>query len=692
MKARKRGTRPRPDAARRIPASQLPLAQGLVLFAAVILHISSLRLPFFADDYLFLDQVRHQSFLHLWRLHDPLGNFWRPVGRQAYFWLVSRAGESPAVAHLINLGLFVLILLLLMLVVRRLAGARAAVIATAFLALNYAADSPIEWASGSQDLIAVSAAVGALSLILSGRRWWAAALLGLGLLSKETIVLTPLIAILLARRDGEPWWHSIRRCWPLMAALGVWGIAWLMVMQGRSGGTIRFTADAVPAALVHFVQVVLGAEWSGAAPNLKIGLGAALALVLVVLATGLSFKIPRTSSVEPVGRSLRDQYLVGVPWTMLGALPVAVAVHIWSAYYYLFALCGVAIVLGITLARWRPWAACLMIAVLGLGSSWGRHVPGFSTAEGNWNTVSHFNPFYFARSMHWSAAYLTHLRRARPELPRHSTLYFAGTPAFAAWQIADGALVRWAYRDSTLRSYYLSNFRLEHARRGPVLFFFASGDSLFEVPSDPEGFRRIAVTQVLSEHFWVARDVLLLASEGTQLDRVGAYWMAWMAFAENDTATAYRALRKAGCDPSSADARDALDAVGVLASGDTIEAIARLRVAIQRHALAPEPHAVLADVLLAKAPVSPSGVFEALAARVLAPNDPWVWRRWARVQAMQAHPQEAYASLQRYLVLAGREGMHDAEAVRLLEILRQSLPGGSRAQDALRQLPAGRNP
>ena len=105
------------------------------------------------------------------------------------------------------------ILALLFELVRRLAGVRPALLGASFVALHYAADVPVRWASGSQDLIAVAAALGALRLLQSGRGAWASAALVPGLLAKETVVMTPLVAALIFRVPGEPW-SSIPRFTP----------------------------------------------------------------------------------------------------------------------------------------------------------------------------------------------------------------------------------------------------------------------------------------------------------------------------------------------------------------------------------------------------------------------------------------------------------------------------------------------
>src|SRR5207249_6335625 len=120
--------------------------------------------------------------------------------------------------------------------VRSLAGARAALIAAAFLGFHYAADVPVLWVSGSQDLLAVMLALGCLALDRAGRRAWAALALMLALLAKESVCLTPLIAVLAGARPGEPWRRALARAWPLVAVTALWAVAWLVtVALGRGG-------------------------------------------------------------------------------------------------------------------------------------------------------------------------------------------------------------------------------------------------------------------------------------------------------------------------------------------------------------------------------------------------------------------------------------------------------------------------
>src|SRR5882672_2696095 len=182
------------SARREIPPWRRAAWPALALLAAatMVLHPGTLSATFFGDDLWFLDGERGHSLWGTLVAPDPLGNYFRPVSRQLLFWLVGRLGaESPLAFHLVSWTLWLLVLAMFVRLARRVAGAPAAVIGGAFLALHYAADVPLLWASDTQDLLAIAGALAALDLYLAGRRAWAAAALALALLSKETVVLTP---------------------------------------------------------------------------------------------------------------------------------------------------------------------------------------------------------------------------------------------------------------------------------------------------------------------------------------------------------------------------------------------------------------------------------------------------------------------------------------------------------------------
>src|ERR1044072_5897272 len=143
-----------------------PFALGVLAaaVAAILTHAASLTAPFFADDWLFLDQVRFRSLAQVLASPDPLGNYSRPLGRQVWFWLlVHVGGERPLVFHVANLACLVAAVVLLALLARRIAGPFAGVVAAAYLAVHYAADVPVLWVSGSQELLSLALGLAALN-------------------------------------------------------------------------------------------------------------------------------------------------------------------------------------------------------------------------------------------------------------------------------------------------------------------------------------------------------------------------------------------------------------------------------------------------------------------------------------------------------------------------------------------------
>ena len=149
-----------------------------------------------------------------------------------------------------------------------------------------------------------------------------------------------------------------------------------------------------------------------------------LAIALVAIVLGWD---GRGSATEPA-RASSSAWRAGVAWAVLGALPVAAAASIWSAYYYLFALCGLSIVLGVVLARQRRVVALGAVALLAWGSGYARGLESFSTAPGSWNTESHFNRTALVADTQPVAQYAAELKRVRPRLAPKSTLFVSDVP------------------------------------------------------------------------------------------------------------------------------------------------------------------------------------------------------------------------------------------------------------------------
>jgi len=662
------------------------VALTAILLATTALHIGALRAPFFSDDYLFLEQVRSRDLASALMSPDPIGNFLRPVSRALWFWLVSRiGGESPVVFHLLNLSLFLVAVALVFQLAKRMAGSVAATFASAFVGLHYAADVPLLWAAGSQDLLAVTTALAAILWQASGRRALAAAALGVGLLSKEGVFVTPLIAVLADTRAGESWRAPARRAWPLFVVTGLWATIWLLTAKNRpaAAGVMDANPSALPAALWHLLQVVAGIEWaSEAGSRPAIGLAslalATLAALLVAASRNAGGEPQITHEVRPSTTIALDDPTIrlGTVWSLLAALPVAAVASIWSAYFYLFSLCGAGIALGAAFRHASAWGRAGALLALVLGSAYARELPGFTTGRAPWANQSHVNRFYVERGIETSTRYLSELRSAHPTLPPRSTVFFAEVPPSLGFQTADGPIVRWAYRDTSLRSYYLTEFSPEKLGRGPVFFFVVEADTLRDRTDAPSLLPSVAYSMILAEKPDAARCALELAVGRAPHDPMLQYWLAWTQWANGDVEGARRSLARAGTAPNTGPAPELRWPDHPRTHADTTRIVAELLEARARAGLVPETHARLAALCLALPEQKQLGVIEAFAFRCMSPGNPDAWRKWASAQLAERRYDGALRSLERYLDLGGETASRDLEVQVVMTSLRRALQGG----------------
>lgn len=657
-----------------------------VVLVALLRHVSELRRPFFADDFFFLEQVRNRNLFDALSSPDPLRNFFRPVGRQLYFWTLGRlGGEQAWVFRAANVALFAFALLLLYRIVRSRVGPAGSIAAIAFFGMHYAADVPLLWISGGQDLLALVFALGSLALLDSQRSWLAAALFALGVLSKETVVLTPIIGCVLARGTGITWRTSFQRTAPLFAILIAWALLFALHQPGTSS-PLTFTVGALPVAALHLLQVAASAEFraSGSAiehwraTGVAIGVFAGLALWFV----SLPARDSESSKIDSL-RSRRSNVLAGSAWALCGTLPIALVVPIWSAYFYLFALCGVALIIGTVVESIRGTVAIVGITILVALSANASRLDEFATNRELWTSQSHVNRHYLERAMTRIATYLEELRAARPTLPRNSTLFFAEVPVSLGWQVGDGPLVRWAYRDSSLRSYFITDFSRARAARGPMFFFVAEGDSLVDHSSDPMLLPSFAYSMLLSDRPRQAVEALELVDPDQPLPDEFRYWRIWARWAAGDSIAAKADLSALGLAlerqvPSNAPQR-------IREAGSDTTLLVREMTAIRREAgLSPWIHARLAAVCLAVPVRSREGTVEAFAFRTLQPDDPDAWRKWASAQLAAGRYEPALTSLEKYLELRGDSAHADVEVQLVVRNLRRVLHGDI-AQAGLRR-------
>ncbi len=697
--------------------SSFAFGVAVAVLAAGLVHAASLGAPFFADDWLFLDQARFRSLFQVLASPDPLGNYFRPLGRQVWFWFWGAlSGESPVVFHAANLMVFAGSIVLLALLTRRVSGAFAGVVAAAFLALHYAADVPVRWASGSQDLLALALGLSALLAHVQGRRVLAGACFFLALLCKESVVLLPLAAIALDR-EAASLGARVRRATPLALAGVAWLAlaAWASLRRGAPGAELAPSADAALAVPVLLARVTLGLEWpTGAWPFTRpIDPGGAVLVALLIALAGVGFAAPRVERAAATARAVRaaragrsgatgkasaappvaapgaDGVRGGLVWSLAAALPVVVVAPLWSAYYFLFSLAGVGLALGSLVAHSRRpgLVAVLVLGLVGWASSQARGLQEFATAPSAWSGQSHVNPFYLDRGMAVVTRAVNDLRLQVPRPEPRTTFFLTGLPSFASVQVADGPLVRGVYRDSSLRSYYLSQLTRERLARGPrKLFFFHLASGRLQDRTRERGvFMSTALGQILNGKLDVAEAALEAAAANGEGDLGLAYVTSLVAYDRGDRERAHALFEEMGYRLGRDGASFTAAARQQLARADTLGAVRTLREGVHEHMLDAGLHALLADVLMSHARTRPEGHVEAYAARLLDPESGRGWRRWAHVLATESRQREAIAALDRYARLDPAGSAADRGAQDLRAILVRMLPGGDIAQRAMKQ-------
>ena len=265
-------------------------------------------------------------------------------------------------------------------------------------------------------------------------------------------------------------------------------------------------------------------------------------------------------------------------------------------------------------------------------------------------------------------------------------MFFGGLPAFGGFQAGDGPLLRWAYRDSSLRSYFIMQITAERYRRGPAFAFIVQHDSLDEIKLDQARLRSIAMTAMISDRPRVALDMLGLPETAAPTDRFAPYWRAWLRWALGDTTGARVELRQAGMTLDAGPTPEIATALRLVAAGDTVGAQDLMSQAMARHALDPEAHALLGGLFVNERGYESAAAVEAYAATLLAPQVGRYWWLLAFVQSKGLRYDESQRSIERFLALGGDYPDEIAQARKLLEWLRARGPGGETFQRSLHEV------
>jgi hypothetical protein len=376
---------------------------------------------------------------------------------------------------------------------------------------------------------------------------------------------------------------------------------------------------------------------------------------------------------------------------VVAALPVAFVAPIWSAYFYLFAMAGAGLLLGALLARVPAGWALAAVLALGLASQRARRIDEFATAPAPWSAQSHVNGYYLSRGMQVVTRCVDDLRAARPHLPPRTTVFFAGLPSFAAVQVGDGPLLRGVYRDSTLRSYFITRLRRDLTRGEPPVFMVWDREArrLVDRTDEPTLGTSLAVGFMLDEALDAAGEALALVGSRTPENPTWMYAIGLVSAARGDSALARGQLEAAGFGWRRPPAGAAEAIRRRFAAGDTAGARAMGIESVHQAVLGAETHLALAEVMQATPGLVPAAMIEAFAARALAPHDPAAWRYWTGLQLEYGRNHEAARSLERYFALDPAARGRDVEAKAWGEEIRQRLPGGAGMQRSLRAATGG---
>jgi hypothetical protein len=441
----------------------------LSALAAFILtqYFYARHVPFINEDYVFLDETRDAPFGALWTPRTLVSHWYRPVSRELHYWALQKlAGARELPFHLASFGLWLAVMGLYAALVRRLAGAPAAAIATAGAAAMAAWAVPLVWIAGVQDLWMLVWALVCLTLAFRERFVWAAAAFVLALLSKESAVVLPGIVLAHDRwMKDRRWIDSLRRIAPMIAIAAVWGFLHPM-LGGRLWGSAAAPASDAgqllgERALRTFGVVVNLDEWPrpevGWAGVLVVGLiGAAILALLIALGSAASSRVP---GVRP---RLAHALGFGGAWAACGWLPLLMPALGWHAYYAIFGALGVWFVLGVLMAHRTRWAIVVvaLLALLRAGRA--------ETPSHDWGSE-----WYQRRAGSFLYQMRADLQRLLPTLAPHSRLFFVRVPSKVGFLTGDAPVLRVWYGDSTVTGGFYPSYRPRSATApdGPDYFF-----------------------------------------------------------------------------------------------------------------------------------------------------------------------------------------------------------------------------
>ena len=441
------------------------VAAALLAVAALARDRDAPRIPFINDDLVVLDATRGMPFAQLWVPHPRwISGWWRPWSREFHTWALRGVfGPSAAAFHVVNLLLWIASLLLFHRIVRRWSPP-AAPVATAGLAAMSAWGVPVLWASGAQELWMLVWALAAIDRFAAGRSWWAALCCALALLSKETAIVVPAVAVALtALVERRPLRGIVRTALPLALVVAPWALIHPML-----GGRWLYHATQVTGMAVHLppgvivLRTVLACVNLDRWPDPEHGWAMAVSAAAPAgIALGiLAWLGARATATDPPATPSARLALGGVAWAGLAWLPLLMPTIGWQAYYGLLGACGAWLALGAALQR-RPGVAVTLVVALALVGG-----ARAATVSRDWGET-----WYLRRA----AEFLTYLRSdllARAPSPAPgSRMYFTAVPNNVGFAVSNGAALRLWYGDPTLQGGLYRDYTPRRGDTGGDYFF-----------------------------------------------------------------------------------------------------------------------------------------------------------------------------------------------------------------------------
>jgi hypothetical protein len=429
-------------------------APALVALCAVLVGVDSFRLGFFADDFLFLDMVRRMPAGEVLLGQHGVWPWYRPLSRELYFWLAVAAEPwGLALVRIVSIACFATAAVLVLRLGARLGSLAVGVAGALLFSTNSLSKFLVSWASGFQDLLAVTLMLGAVLAHSRGQDGRAALLAFLAPFAKETGFLAVGLvlgwAILIeGKRRYEPWMGrlALAAAGALLIHVAVrltWrDVAGTAAERGPPGASL---ARALLGLLSSFVSIGMPRHpWVWVAGAL---VGAVAWWLLAVPA--------RRSGGRPKGASLA---FLGTG-VLLGLMPAAtvsvVNLDPPNAHFLFPALPWVCLLAGAAVASFGAVSIPALAAVVAI-NTWGiGYRPPDLDSESGWKNV----PLGWTEGQRmWGRTerLARDLREALAQRPESVVVLYLDLPSGTWLQTEDGPATREILRDRTARGFFLS--------------------------------------------------------------------------------------------------------------------------------------------------------------------------------------------------------------------------------------------